>query len=88
MNNSEIYNTRNAGMKQEISDKKNDFMKSLDSLKFDINNKFNSINDKLETIKSGFKENLNDLVIESLPKIKESIIKTRREENSLHHYKI
>ena len=86
MNNSEIYNTRNAGMKQEISDKKNDVMKSLDSLKFDINNKFNSINDKLETIKSGFKENLNDLVIESLPK--ESIIKTRREENSLHHYKI
>ena len=86
MNNSEIYNTRNAGMKQEISDKKNDVMKSLDSLKFDINNKFNSINDKLETIKSGFKENLNDLVIENLPK--ESIIKTRREENSLHHYKI
>ena len=88
MSNSEIYNTRNAGMKQEISDKKNDFMKSLDSLKFDINNKFNSINDKLETIKSGFKENLNDLAIESLPRIKESIIKTRREENSLHHYKI
>ena len=86
MNNSKIYNTRNAGMKQEISDKKNDVMKSLDSLKFDINNKFNSINDKLETIKSGFKENLNDLVIENLPK--ESIIKTRREENSLHHYKI
>ena len=86
MNNSEIYNTRNAGMKQEISDKKNDVMKSLDSLKFDINNKFNSINDKLETIKSGFKENLNDLVIENLPK--ESIIKTRREENPLHHYKI
>ena len=52
MSNSEIYNTRNAGMKQEISDMKNDFMKSLDSLKLDINDTFN-INDKLVTIKSG-----------------------------------
>ena len=33
MSNPEIYNTRNAGMKPEISDMKNDFMKSLDSLK-------------------------------------------------------
>ena len=47
MSNSEIYNTMNAGMKQEISDMKNDFMKSLDSLKLDINDKFNNINDKL-----------------------------------------
>ena len=52
MSNSEIYNTRNAGMKQEISDMKNDFMKSLDSLKLDINDTFN-INDKLVAIKSG-----------------------------------
>ena len=47
MSNSKIYNTRNAGMKQEISDMKNDFMKSLDSLKLDIHHKFNNINDKL-----------------------------------------
>ena len=47
MSNSEIYNTRNAGMKQDISDMKNDFIKSLDSLKLDINDKFNKINDKL-----------------------------------------
>ena len=39
MSNSEICNTRNAGMKQEISDMKNDFMKSLDRLKLDINDK-------------------------------------------------
>ena len=44
MSNSEIYNTRNAGMKQEVSDKKNDFMKTLDSLKLDINGKFININ--------------------------------------------
>ena len=31
-------------MKQEVSDKKNDFMKSLDSLKLDINGKFSNIN--------------------------------------------
>ena len=39
MSNSEIYNTRSSGMKQEISAMKNDFMKSLDSLKLDINDK-------------------------------------------------
>ena len=38
-------------MKQEISDMKNNFMKSSDSLKLDINDKFNNINDKLVTIK-------------------------------------
>ena len=31
-------------MKQEVSDKKNDFMKTLDSLKLDINGKFSNIN--------------------------------------------
>ena len=67
MSNSKIYNTRNAGMKQEISDMKNDFMKSLF-------NKFNNINDKVVIIKSGFKEDLDDLVAESPSKIKDSII--------------
>ena len=88
MSNSEIYNTRNAGMKQEISDMENDFMESLDSLKLDINNKFDNINDKLVTIKSGFKENLDDLVAESPSKIKDPIIEALREENSLLHQKI
>ena len=74
MSNSEIYNKMNAGMKQEISDLKNSSMKSLDSLKLDINDKFNNINDKLVTIKSGFKENLDDLVAESLSKVTDSII--------------
>ena len=85
MSNSEIYNTRNAGMKQGISDMKNDFMKSLDSLKLDIMDKFNTINDKLMTIKSDFKENLDDLVAESISKITNSIIEALREENSLLH---
>ena len=75
-------------MKQEISDIKNDFTKSLDSLKREISNKFNDINDKLVTIKSSFKENLDDLVAESLSKIKDSIIEVLREENSLLHQKI
>ena len=88
MSNSEIYNTRNAGMKQEISDMENDFIESLDSLKLDINNKFDNINDKLVIIKSGFKENLDDLVAESPSKIKDSIIEALREENSLLHQKI
>ena len=74
MSNSEIYISSNAGMKQEISDMKNDFIKWLDSLKLDINDKFNNNNDKLVTIKSGFKENLDDLVAESLSKVTDSII--------------
>ena len=40
------------------------------------------------TIKSSFKENLDDLVAESLSKIKDSIIEVLREENSLLHQKI
>ena len=52
MSNSENYNTRNAWMQQEISDMKNDLVKSLDSLKHDSKNKFNNINDKLVIIES------------------------------------
>ena len=63
-------------------------MKPLDSLKLDINDKFNNINDKLGTIKSGFKEYLADLAAESVSKIKDSIIETLRVENSLLHEKI
>ena len=63
-------------------------MKPLDSLKLDINDKFNNINDKLVTIKSGFKEYLADLAAESVSKIKDSIIETLRVENSLLHEKI
>ena len=68
-------------MKQEISDMKNDFMKSLESFKLDINDKCNNINEKLVTIKSGFKENLDDLVTESLSKIKDFIIEALCEES-------
>ena len=68
-------------MKQEISDMKNDFMKSLESFKLDINDKCNNINEKLVTIKSGFKENLDDLVTESLSKIKDFIMEALREES-------
>ena len=56
MSNSEIYNTRNAGMKQEICDMRNDFMKSLYSFKLDINDKLNNINGKVVTIKLGPKK--------------------------------
>ena len=56
MSNSEIYNTRNAGMKQEICDMRNDFMKSLYSFKLDINDKLDNINGKVVTIKLGSKK--------------------------------
>ena len=65
-------------------------MKPLDTLKPDIKDKFNNnnINDNLVTIKSDFKENLDDLVAENLSKIKDSIIEAIHEENSLFHLKI
>ena len=81
MSNSEIYITSNAGMKQKISDMKNDFIKWLDSLKLDTNDKFNNINEKLVTIKSGFTENLDNLVAESYSKIKDSVIEALCKEN-------
>ena len=56
MSNSEIYNTGNAGMKQEICDMRNDFMKSLYSFKLNINDKLNNINGKVVTIKLGLKK--------------------------------
>ena len=59
-------------------------MKSLDSLKLDINDKINNINDKLVTIKLGFKENLDDFVAESLSKIKDVIIEALHVENCLY----
>ena len=40
-------------MNQEICGIKNYFMKSLDILKLDINDRFNNINDKLVTSKLG-----------------------------------
>ena len=62
MSNPKIYNTGNAGMKQEISDVKNYFMKSLDSLKLEINDKFNNINGQLVTI-----NRRNNLDIQGIP---------------------
>ena len=56
MSNSEIYNIRKAGMKQETSDINNDFRKSLDNLKLDTNGKLNNINDQLETINQVLKK--------------------------------
>ena len=57
-------------------------------LKSDINNKLHNINKQLATIKSIFKENFEDLVVESLSKIKTSIDEVLYEENSKRHKKI
>ena len=57
-------------------------------LKSDINNKLHNINKQLATIKSIFKVNFEDLVVESLSKIKTSIDEALYEENSKRHQKI
>ena len=47
MNVTETYNTRNAGMKQELVGMKNEFIKSLDDLKSDTRSKVSNINNQL-----------------------------------------
>ena len=54
---------------------KNYSLKSLDSPKHDINDKFNNINDKPVTIQSGFKENLDDLAAEIFLRLKNPSLK-------------
>ena len=66
----------NARMKQEISDLKNSFMKSLDSLKLDINDKFNNINDKLG--------GLEIIFLELLDKMSDGILLTIGHDRSLY----
>ena len=63
-------------MKQEISDLKNSFMKSLDSLKLDINDKFNNINDKLG--------GLEIIFLELLDKMSDGILLTIGDDRSLY----
>ena len=69
---------------------KNDFMKSLDSLKLDINDNFNNINNKLVTIKSGFKlvTKKSSLLHQDIEKLESHILVLETDLNKQDQYNI
>ena len=72
--------TQLGGIKQEIQDLKAGFESSVNEIKHSIDSKFNDINDQLKDIKENFTKSVHDIVIESISKVKDSIIKALREE--------
>ena len=85
MNLTETYKTKNAEMKYEILGINNVFIKSLDGLKSDMYSKFSRINTQLIMIKQNLNVSMEDLVPESLSKMKDPIIKALRENNAKIH---
>ena len=88
MNITETYNARNVGMKQEILDMKSDFVNSLDGLKSDICSKFSNINNQLVIVKHDLKLRMEDIVFESLLKVKDSIIEALSGDNAKLHERV
>ena len=78
---SESHNTRLSGMKQDHADFKNDFNSSLSCLKNSIDQKFNSINSRLDQIEGNIQKIITDVINKSIMSIKDSIIDALKEEN-------
>ena len=53
---SESHNTRLGGMKQDILDFKNEFTSSIESLKSNIDEKFNLVNEQFDNIRTDIKK--------------------------------
>ena len=53
----------------------------INQLKIGIDGKFKEINLQMKDIKEIFASTVNDIVVESILKVKNSIIKTLKEEN-------
>ena len=53
----------------------------INQLKIGIDGKFKEINLQMKDIKESFASTVNDIVVESILKVKNSIIKTVKEEN-------
>ena len=72
-------NTRLSGMKQDIQDTKTEF--TLAALRGSMGEKFQNINSQLAYIKYDFTKNMEDIVNDSLSKVKDEIIEGLRAEN-------
>ena len=62
------------GVKHEIQDLKSVFESSINQVKVSIDGKFSEINLRLKDIKESFSSTVNDIVTESILKVKNSII--------------
>ena len=72
---------RLGGVKQEIQDLKSGFESSINQVKVSIDGKFSEINLQLKVIKESFASTVNDIVMESILKVKDSIIEALKKEN-------
>ena len=71
--------TRLGGVKQEIQDLKSGFESLINQVKASIDGKFSEINLQLKDIKENFASTVNDIVTESILKVKDSVIETLKE---------
>ena len=68
-------------VKQEIQDLKSRFESLINQVKVSSDRKFSEINLQLKNIKENFASTVNDIVTESMLKVKDSIIEALKEEN-------
>ena len=68
-------------MKQDILDFKNEFTSPIKSLKSSIDEKFNSVNEQFDNIRTDIKKNVAVTVADSLFQVKDSIIEALKAEN-------
>ena len=67
-------NTKLSGMQQDIQDTRTEFTQSLAALRGSMDHKFEKINSQLVNIKYYLTKNMEDIVNDSLSKIKDAII--------------
>ena len=73
--------TQLGGVKQEIQDFKSGYESSMNQVKVSIDDIFGEINLQLKDIKENFACTVNDIVTESILKVKDFIITALKEEN-------
>ena len=71
---SESHNTRLSGMKQDILDFKNEFTSSTESLKSNIDEKFNLVNEQFDNIRTDIIKNVAVIVADSLLEVKDYLL--------------
>ena len=74
-------NTRMGSIKQEILDPKNEFTSIITCFKDEMHQKFESMNNRLNTMGNCIKSIISDQVNESIMQVKNSLIETLKEDN-------
>ena len=74
-------NTRLGGIKQEILDLKNEVSTLISNFKDEIQQKFETINNILNTMENSIKTIISDQVSESVMKVKDSVTAALKEDN-------